>query len=313
MPELWKPNRRQLIRAGGLIVAPAILRQAQAGCGTSITLTGAGCAPSAAASYVGPLDVIGSGASGWGGLRGYSAAYAAPGTNPSIDVVDQAGANSLTANILANGNLDVASINTWVTAHSVTTIYIQKLYDQTGGGKHFTVVGSFFNGPQLTLNAIGSLPSMTFNAANTQRLATSATFTILQPLTYSVVAETSSVSAQSLLIDSGNQVQLNFTTTTAGIFAGLLVSAAASLNNFHALQGIFDQAGAGSSIYIDGASTTGNASNQNISGSPLYIGGLSSGIQLLTGDISEVGVWPIAFNSTQYAAMNGNQRSYWGF
>jgi hypothetical protein len=35
------------------------------------------------------------------------------GSNPAVDLVDQAGANPLTVNILPNGNLDVASINTW--------------------------------------------------------------------------------------------------------------------------------------------------------------------------------------------------------
>jgi hypothetical protein len=96
-------------------------------------MTGAGRgAPAVAASYTGPGDIT-SGATFWYGLRGYSAAYST-GTNPAVDLVDQAGANPLTVNILSNGNLDVASIATWVTAHTVPTIKITKLYDQSGNG-----------------------------------------------------------------------------------------------------------------------------------------------------------------------------------
>src|SRR3954462_605040 len=80
--------------------------------------------------YTGPGDVV-SGAFAWFGLRGYTAAYST-GSNPAVDLVDQAGANPITINILSNGRLDVASINSWVTANSVSTIKVAKLYDQSG-------------------------------------------------------------------------------------------------------------------------------------------------------------------------------------
>jgi hypothetical protein len=59
--------------------------------------------PAPGGSYTGPGDVV-SGAYAWYGLRGYSAAYAT-GSNPALDLVDQAGANPLTVNILSNGRL----------------------------------------------------------------------------------------------------------------------------------------------------------------------------------------------------------------
>jgi hypothetical protein len=72
-------------------------------------------------------------------LARFTAAYASPGTNRAIDIEDQDGANFFTCvHILSNGDLDVASIAAWVTAHSVITIKIPKLYDQTGNGVHVT-------------------------------------------------------------------------------------------------------------------------------------------------------------------------------
>jgi hypothetical protein len=55
----------------------------------------------AAAAYTGPGDVVAS-AYAWYGLRGYAAAYST-GSNPALILVDQAGANQITINILANG------------------------------------------------------------------------------------------------------------------------------------------------------------------------------------------------------------------
>ena len=43
----------------------------------------------------------------------------------------------------------------------------------------------------------------------------------------------------------------------------------------------------------------------------ISIGGASP--LFLSDTISEIGFWPIAFNSTQLASMNANQHAYWGF
>lgn len=55
---------------------------------------GCGGASCAASSYTGPGDIV-SGANAWYGLRGYTAAYST-GSNPAVDLVDQAGANQVT-------------------------------------------------------------------------------------------------------------------------------------------------------------------------------------------------------------------------
>src|SRR5580765_4648404 len=85
------------------------------------------------AAYVGPGDIATY--SFWGGLRGYSAAYAAPGTNPAIVVYDTAtDLISTDINILSDGTLDLASLATFVGLHG--SVAIGKVYDQTGNGKH---------------------------------------------------------------------------------------------------------------------------------------------------------------------------------
>src|SRR2546423_14600730 len=72
-----------------------------------VPLTGAGKGRPAVAGYSG-LGEIATAAAYWG-LRGYSAAYAAPGNNPAIDIVKASdGPALMTINILSNGDLDVA-------------------------------------------------------------------------------------------------------------------------------------------------------------------------------------------------------------
>lgn len=85
-------------------------------------------------SYFGPGDVL-SGATAFGGLRAYNAAYAT-GSNPAIDVVDSSGTNLTTIHILSTGFIDTAALTTFNTAHGTPSV--TKLYDQTGNGNDAT-------------------------------------------------------------------------------------------------------------------------------------------------------------------------------
>src|SRR3974390_3161095 len=103
-----------------LLIFFALLFSVPAQAQLTATGVGGGFGPAAGGGpYVGPGDIV-SGATVWYGLRGYSAAYST-GSNPAVDLVDQAGANTITINIKSDGTLDVAAISTWVAAHSVTT------------------------------------------------------------------------------------------------------------------------------------------------------------------------------------------------
>jgi hypothetical protein len=267
-----------------------------------------------AATYRGPGDIV-SGASAWGSsARAYNAAYAAPGTNPAMDLQDQAGANPITIAILSTGFVNIAAINAWVTAHSVSTIKIAKIYDQTGTGNHFTQ-GTLANMPTLVLNALGGLPGMAFLNSGSQQLATP-TLTLTAPYSFSAVSlRTTNDGLLSGIIESTSvQIGLAYTTTANQVEIlnnGHQATGTASDGAFHALQGTMVQDGSTLPVMVvDGTPNTGIASSgAGISAATLRIG-RSEGGQTMGGTITEVGVWAsLAFNSTQYGNVNTNQHS----
>jgi hypothetical protein len=73
-----------------------------------------------ASAYVGPGDIVSS-AFAWWGLRGYTAAYST-GSNPALDLVDQAGANQLTVNILS-GTTTASIAATDATWHAAQAVF----------------------------------------------------------------------------------------------------------------------------------------------------------------------------------------------
>ncbi|SRR5229473_165653 len=275
-------------------------------------LTGVGWLPLARApvggAYTGPGDIQ-SGALAWYGLRGYNAAYST-GSNPAVDLVDQAGANTITINILANGNLDTASISAWVTAHSVTTINITRCYDQSGNGNH-AVQATLANMPTLTLSGLGSLPIMTTSATPLFLLAPT-TLTAPQPFSMSGIADrTTGASLQFFFATSNTTGMAGDGTNSFTLYAGNTNDVTAANNAYHAVQGLFN--GVSSSIQIDGTLTTGqNAGAQTASAQPVIGGGNSGGGFPFPGNILEVGIWS-GDQSSHFSAMNSNQHTYWGF
>jgi hypothetical protein len=259
-----------------------------------------------AAAFIGPGDVV-SGATSWWGLRGYNAAYAAPGNNPCVDLVDQAGSNPITVNILANGSLDVASISTWVAAHSVTTIIIVKLYDQVGTTP---LTQAFATAPTLVLNALGSLPGMAFNGA--QVVTNVSGITMSSTPTISMVGHRIGT-ALGAYTGTGGAAPI-FSNAAGTGFMQLGGSAQSftmsdSPATTHALQAVFN--GASSFAYLDGVSnalaTPGSTA--------IIITEIGKGSSFfLVGRIFELGVWiSTVFSGAQQSNMNSNQHTYWGF
>ena len=114
----------------------------------------------------------------WSTARAYNATAAA-GLFPIMDLVDQTGAHPVTINLLANGRVDVAAINTWVTANSVTTIKVKQLYDQSSNGWHVSQA-TLANMPVLKLSHPGlggntNLPVMDFVDSSSMTLVSGAT------------------------------------------------------------------------------------------------------------------------------------------
>lgn len=267
--------------------------------------------PAATGAYTGPGDIM-PGAIFWTGLRGYSAAYSI-GSNPGVDIVDQAGNNPVTINILADGTLDTATINAWVAANGVTTILISKLYDQTGNGNHF-VQATNANRPTLTLNSIG-----TNNRPSIQRAANAAStdvFTVQsitqdQPYFTSTVCRCDSANGgYADTLNAGDNFQFGFTgADNVFIYLGSAVVSAAALHAVpHAVQ--YTVNGATSEIYVDGTGTTVNPGTLYLSG-PVAIPGNSNDGENVS--IGETGFWAGTPTSTQKSQMNANQHTWYGF
>lgn len=265
--------------------------------------------------YVGPGDIT-AGALVWGGLSAYNAAYATPGNNPSIGIVDQAGSNPLTANILSDGYLDIATINAWVTAHSVTAIRVTEIYDQTGNGQHFFQF-TIGNMPQLIINPAGlsaNRATMLFSSARSDQIVSAGTgFTSSQPFTISTVArrtiKQTSVRGGICSI-AGGGIRFGYEANADTFFqyagSGLNDIGTGALNTWHALQAVF--AGGASVVNVNGVdSSPNNPGSASPSSSSLAVGTASSG-DYYDGYVSEIGVY-----SGSVGAIGANQKTRWGF
>jgi hypothetical protein len=258
-------------------------------------------------TYIGPGDVVSS-AFAWWGLRGYTAAYST-GSNPALDIVDQAGANQLTVNILSNGRLDVASISAWVTANSVSTIKVKRMYDQSGNTRHMNQA-TLANMPVLNLTGFGSLPAVVFTAASSQSLGVTGGLTLAQPITASFVWNRVAGGSDQEPINWGPLVVQSQNANNLRISAGTNLDLAATNGSWHATQAIFNNTSGAS--YTDGASATGTVGTGAPSTNGLAMGAPSvSGF--FNGSIAEAGWWASGFNSTQAGNVNTNQHGSNGY
>jgi hypothetical protein len=101
-----------------------------------------------ASAYVGPGDIVSS-AFAWWGLRGYTAAYST-GSNPALDLVDQAGANQLTVNILS-GTTTASIAATDATWHAAQAVFNDHVVRRLRG---WIVNDRSFCGAPTTLQAL---------------------------------------------------------------------------------------------------------------------------------------------------------------
>lgn len=262
----------------------------------------------APAGYQGPGNVT-SGALIWGGLRAYNAAYAVPGTNPAIDVVDQAGAHTQTIAIATNGYLDGTAIASWVAANSVTTIRVPKVYDQIGVN-HF-LQGTLGQMPSLVLSPTGLTAGrygLFFTSARTDQLATAtAAITTAQPFTFSAITNrtTRQVATRGGVASiTGAAIRLGYSANAGSVyeFAGTSLNDFGSItdNAWHGMQGFFNAAV--SLVNIDGVDTGTNSPGSGGLSSTNVIWSQTGGGDGMDGYINELGVW-----SGSVGAIGANQ------
>lgn len=267
----------------------------------------------AAAPYQGPGDIV-SGAEAWWGLRGYSLAYATPGTNNAVHIVDSGGANGTDIKILSTGGLDLGAVNTFITNHGTPSV--ATFYDQSGHG-HDLTQSTVAQMPTLAAsgNGLTSLPSMAFVSANSTSMSfTWGGVTQSAPFTFNLVGNhTTSAVTQAPLSGSGGVFAVYHDTANNqfGGYAGSNADATASDGNWHALGLAFTNSTA-DIIAVDAAQSTGTSMGGNmITNSTLVI--MSDTSHLLDGFISEAGWWlSPGLSGANLTSLYNQQHTYYG-
>lgn len=265
------------------------------------------------AAYTGPGDIVSS-ATAWWGLQAYSAAYAAPGTNPAIDLHnDGSGAFVATINILSTGLLDTATAATVIAGGASR---IGKAYDQTGNGRHITQAT---NGqrPQLQLNVLGTLPSMFFDGVTRgDVLQTAGAVTIPQPYSYEAVAQISAAGGVRPIIGSVGDTATSLAYRAGSLSAVLSsgageIAQATSQSAFHCWQGICPSNTG--TIQSDGSATTAAGIGTTGYTTALTLGSNQAG-GFWDGYIGDCGIWSLD-NTAFLTSMNANAHSAkrWNF
>ncbi len=276
------------------------------------------CSPQSTAiatTYQGPGDVVSS-AYTWGSCaRVYNAAAASTATK-LCDLVANAAPTVVICTLRGTlaGFVDLTLCFDGVTvpaaicaAQAGGICNVSQVYDQSGSGRPFTQATAG-NQPKLTFNALGGLPGLTFTSAAASQINTAAV-TLAQPFSYSGVMKRTSGTTQTALIgaqgadgascgpySAASQFWVGSVTAITGVWTE---------NAFHAVQCRMNNDG-GVVVDIDATTATGSTGSTGFVATPARMG-RTSGSGSLDGIIMEAGIWPVAFNATQYGNMNTNQ------
>lgn len=228
------------------------------------------------ASYTGPGDYASF--TFWYGLRAYSAAVAATGTQKSINIKRDSDSSTTDVLILTDGTLDVASASTFCAA---TTCRVEKIYDQVagnacGGASCDVIVGGHVTHPTLVFNCNGSLPCVErygTGAAQNSQFASANNFTPAgNDRSFSAVAEqvtgdASINSARIITLNTDSYIDLASATT----WSMSTCVAATTVNVWHASNGA--RATATTAVHnLDGVETNCSAlAVNNTAGPPTII------------------------------------------
>lgn len=169
----------------------------------------------AASGYTGPGDVVGS-AVVWYGLRGYSAAYAAPGTGNSVNVRRASDNATQDIVILTTGAVDIASYNTFVGTDATASCTVAGTSAACTGASATIHVGDPVTGTGLTnpcvVTATNGSTTATISLAGTTTscgtVAVAATFTFQVAGFLPTIYDQSSNTRNCIQATSGTQPQL---------------------------------------------------------------------------------------------------------
>jgi len=271
--------------------------------------------PKASASYVGPGNIQ-TFASWYSCAFVYNAASASTSTN-MCDLVAMGTTTPVICTLrgTSSGKSDLTLCSDGVTVPAAACsggCSVTKAYDQTGGGHPAVQTASAAAMPTLTFNALGGQPCMKFLATSSQFMASTPTnLTIPQPFTGSVVGEKTISSGAGNFIGFGSWGMTQGTANLWGLYWGTPVNISATDSVFHALNAMFNSSA--SSYDIDGATTSGvNVGTGSVGSGSAVLLGERAGPSFATGLECESG-FAAGDQSANFAAMNSNQHSRYGF
>ena len=273
----------------------------------SSTLLGVG-SPPPAGGYTGPADAV-TGANHCYSFRACQATFA---TGSNVAVTIRRASDNATTNlvILANGNLDAASGNTFCNA---TTCFVTEWFDQIG--TDHVVQATAATQPQISFSCVNSQPCLV--NTSTTGLATGTITALSQPISYSAVWNRTTATSHGILVadDTSAGTHIDFqdcgsaTTICLHGSGGTNITATASSSAWHSTQAVMN--GALSVVNVDGTQTTGNPGTV-AGGTGRGIGEGSTGGNNWIGSISEVVVYNSALTTPQQGTLCHNQYTYWG-
>jgi len=258
------------------------------------------------AGFQGLGDVV-PGASNYWGLRAYS--LATIGVN-AVRLREDGGNTEQDFVTIFGGGLDLAAIATFKGANN---LFVAKLYDQVGVIDVEMTTAA--NQAPFTLNAIGSLPGMTFSLHELVNLA----FTITTPASMStVVKHTASGSYDGFLGGGTSTWELRVNPT--GFIESMLNSAALLSTSSGTVPlgshstSLCTIGGGNGAFFIDGAASGTYVSAPTFSGAAFRLGcGQQFNAEQWIGLAHEWCLWGSVLTGGNAASLDANQRAYWGF
>jgi hypothetical protein len=253
--------------------------------------------------YQGPGDIV-AGAIAWWGLRAYSFANIGATILRLRRSSDNAEQNFTT---IANGGLDYDLIKAFAGG---SNLFVVTLLDQVG--TYHLSQATAGNQPALVFQ--GLFPVMAFDNLSSHFLAGASAFTATpQPFTVSAYTKCDGTGGQQGLFSEASAILNGFHTSADDqvfMYAGAAAPSAVALDTFWiALQTVWNNTA--SDLNINGTQNTVSVgSSTGITGT-IHCGSYSSGVQPLRGRVTEMGLWPAVFTTTDSTRMSANQRG-WG-
>ena len=280
-------------------------------------------------AYVGPGDIV-SGAYFWYGMRAYSAAVAATGTQKAINVIRASGSVTCdliigtdgltltTANCSTGATDNGKSCATFVGGSSLKSI---TWYDQSGNGRDATDPGSSLRPAVGCTGGASSGAAYVSFGGGLRLLLPASTMSSPQTIVQVVKNATTTYGWAISFGPSGGQIGTYYDGAghVSG-YAGSAVDASATDSAWHAAQAILNSSGGNGSMVVDGSVTTGATGTAALSSAAGAIGANwqnGSPVSPISADMEEIGAWNSKAFSTgggsESALMNSNIHSVWGF